>query len=429
MPSKRSMILSLFGFLGGLSLQIIAVLIAIALVLVVLVLAYLLRGWGRTKLAPLVDWQQTSSAAWAEWRVTSALAHMDSAAPAISDSERRRLVDTVKTWRVHAPWAVSWTLVKLAFLLVLLFNISRMINSFTCAMENRDAPSSSRPDCSAEATGPLHAVWNPKTQLIEQAWKEAKPVVTEPLNDFGHTVTVVAVAALLVFIGMIVCTLVVILGQLFASRPIRRTQAPEVSGDLGGPVRQVDCWRLVLAVLATCADVGRAHQKLKSDGDAPRVSLERVEHVVYSAWRTRRGKVRSSQRGEYTEHAAHVVGALRAMASRQDRDPDLGKVLEDTTVMLLKISDRYARARILALLDPEDLEGVEPVKRREWLRIMFVAVTVIGVVSAAIAWKWPEAAVVPLLSVVALLAGSIAYKGRVRGAELLSLLRGQGPSA
>lgn len=427
MPSKRSLILSLFGFLGGLSLQIIAVLIATALVLVVLVLAYLLRGWVRTKLAPLDDWQQASSAGWAEWRVASALAHMDSAAPVIPDGERRRLVDAVKTWRVYAPWAVSWTLVKLTCLLVLLFNIRTMINSFTCAMENRDSPSS-RPNCSAEATGPLHAVWDPKTQLVEQAWNKAKPVITEPLN-LEYTVTVVAVAALLVFIGMIVCTLVVILGQLFASRRTRRTQEPEVSRGLGGPARQVDCWRLVLAVLTTCADVCRAHQKLKSNGDAPRVSLQRVEHVVYTAWRTRRGKVRSSQRGEYTEHAAHVVGALRAMASRQDRDPDLGKVLEDTTVMLLKISDRYSRARILALLDPEDLEGVEPVMRREWLRIMFVAVTVIGVVSGAVAWKWPEAAVVPLLSVVALLAGSIAYKGRVRGAELLSILRGQGPSA
>lgn len=186
-------------------------------------------------------------------------------------------------------------------------------------------------------------------------------------------------------------------------------------------------WQPVVVLLAVCRSVGLAYNQLESRHvlHAPRVSLKTAERVVWSAWRTRHGRIRRARRGELKRHAAVVVGAVRAMEARQDSEADTSRVLEDTAVMLLKIAQRYAEGRTLALLDAEELQNVTPAQSREWMRLISLGLIVTGTVTGALIAGLPDAAATPLIGVISLLAWSILYGGRMVGSDLVDVMRGQ----
>ncbi len=172
------------------------------------------------------------------------------------------------------------------------------------------------------------------------------------------------------------------------------------------------CWPVVVLVL-TAVECGRARKKwqeARPGEDGPRVSLGTVERVLWRAPRTRRGQARDHQERKTKAHIARVVGALRAVEARQDMHPK--EALEDLTVMLLTIAERYAEGRVGELLDEEQIGDATPVVHREHLRQAGVGVTVALVMVGASLVGVPEGALTALLPVVVLALVVLVYRDR-----------------
>ncbi|MFB6810560.1 hypothetical protein [Streptomyces sp. NPDC056387] len=174
----------------------------------------------------------------------------------------------------------------------------------------------------------------------------------------------------------------------------------------------------LFTVAAQCATVLRRWEETQPDCEIPRVSMQPVEQVIWRAHRTRRARARRHNERQFKAHAALVVGALRKAEARQDSDP--GQALEDLIVMLLTIAERYAEGRIDDLLDADQLVGVAPAAPRERLRMIAVGGLVVLVMAAAAILGLPEAALVPLLPLVALLVAVIFNRHRVPNAGQLT---------
>ncbi|MGW1622268.1 hypothetical protein [Streptomyces sp. NPDC002172] len=180
------------------------------------------------------------------------------------------------------------------------------------------------------------------------------------------------------------------------------------------------CWPVValLTVAAQCATVLRRWEETQPDCKIPRVSMEPVEQVIWKAHRTRRARARRHNERQFKAHAALVVGALRRAEARQDSEP--GRALEDLIVMLLTIAERYGEGRIGDLLDAEQLADVEPAAPRERLRMVVVGLAVVLIMTCAAALGLPEAALVPLLPVVAVFVAVAFNRGRMPTAAQLT---------
>ncbi|MEU0036131.1 hypothetical protein [Streptomyces sp. NPDC006333] len=173
------------------------------------------------------------------------------------------------------------------------------------------------------------------------------------------------------------------------------------------------CWPVValLTVAAQCATVLRRWEETQPDCQIPRVSVEPVEPAIWRAHRTRRARARRYNERQFKAHAALVVGALRQAEARQDSKP--GPALEDLTVMLLTIAERYAEGRIDDLLDADHLAGVTPAAPRERLRGIVVGLTVVLVMAGAAFLGLPDAALIPLLPVVVIFVAVVVNRGRM----------------
>ncbi|MEU2322799.1 hypothetical protein [Streptomyces althioticus] len=173
------------------------------------------------------------------------------------------------------------------------------------------------------------------------------------------------------------------------------------------------CWPVValLTVAAQCATVLRRWEETQPDCQIPRVSVQPVERVIWRAHRTRRARARRHNERQFKAHAALVVGALRRAEARQDSKP--GPALEDLTVMLLTIAERYAEGRVDDLLDADQLAGVTPAAPRERLRAVVVGLTVVLVMAGAAVLGLPDAALIPLLPVVVLFVAVVVNRGRM----------------
>ncbi|MFG3350183.1 hypothetical protein ACGF1Z_34635 [Streptomyces sp. NPDC048018] len=180
------------------------------------------------------------------------------------------------------------------------------------------------------------------------------------------------------------------------------------------------CWPVValLTVAAQCAAVLRRWEETQPDCQIPRVSVQPVERVIWRAHRTRRARARRHNERQFKAHAALVVGALRQAEARQDSKP--GPALEDLTVMLLTIAERYAEGRIDDLLDADHLAGVTPAAPRERLRGIVVGLTVVLVMAGAAVLGLPDAALIPLLPVVAIFVAVVVNRGRMPTAGQLT---------
>ncbi|MEU1790303.1 hypothetical protein ABZ553_31440 [Streptomyces sparsogenes] len=180
------------------------------------------------------------------------------------------------------------------------------------------------------------------------------------------------------------------------------------------------CWPVValLTVAAQCAAVLRRWEETQPDCQIPRVSVQPVERVIWRAHRTRRARARRHNERQFKAHAALVVGALRQAEARQDSKA--GPALEDLTVMLLTIAERYAEGRIDDLLDADHLAGVTPAAPRERLRGIVVGLTVVLVMAGAAFLGLPDAALIPLLPVVVIFVAVVVNRGRMPTAGQLT---------
>ncbi|WP_257581641.1 hypothetical protein [Streptomyces sp. TLI_146] len=180
------------------------------------------------------------------------------------------------------------------------------------------------------------------------------------------------------------------------------------------------CWPVValLTVAAQCASVLRRWEETQPDCQIPRVSVQPVERAIWRAHRTRRARARRHNERQFKAHAALVVGALRQAEAQQDSKP--GPALEDLTVMLLTIAERYAEGRIDNLLDADHLTGVTPAAPRERLRGIVVGLTVVLVMAGAAFLGLPDAALIPLLPVVAIFVAVVVNRGRIPTAGQLT---------
>ncbi|MFI8491223.1 hypothetical protein [Streptomyces rubrogriseus] len=173
------------------------------------------------------------------------------------------------------------------------------------------------------------------------------------------------------------------------------------------------CWPVValLTVAAQCATVLRRWEETQPDCQIPRVSVQPVERAIWRAHRTRRARARRHNERQFKAHAALVVGALRRAEAQQDSNP--GRALEDLTVMLLTIAERYAEGRVDDLLDADQLAGVTPAAPRERLRGVVVGLTVVLVMAGAAFLGLPDAALIPLLPVVVIFVAVVVNRGRM----------------
>ncbi|MGQ4353100.1 hypothetical protein [Streptomyces drozdowiczii] len=173
------------------------------------------------------------------------------------------------------------------------------------------------------------------------------------------------------------------------------------------------CWPVValLTVAAQCATVLRRWEETQPDCQVPRVSVQPVERAIWRAHRTRRARARRHNERQFKAHAALVVGALRQAEAHQDSKP--GDALEDLTVMLLTIAERYAEGRIDELLDADDLAGVTPAVPRERLRGLVVGLAVVTVMAGAGFLGLPDAALIPLLPLVVIFLVAVVNRGRI----------------
>ncbi|WP_107426885.1 hypothetical protein [Streptomyces sp. CB02460] len=355
--------------------------------------------------------------------------------PGVTTVAWTRVVRAVYLWCAATPAALAVHLVKLCWLVVVLLNVGtlavglRYMTVHPSSSELPDPPFCLRADRISGSSGPstdadecldavnlLVRVWQNGPHWVREA---VGPVVADPSADPLETAKTLSVVVLLVMLASVVRAAWPLLHHA------RGVDAPAAVGWRSSAAR----WQPVVVLLAVCGSVGLAYERVSPyDLHTPRVSLKAAERAVWTAWRVRHGRVHWERRGELKKHAAQVVGALRAMEARQDREAVTGKVFEETAAMLLKIAARYAQGRTLALLDPEDLEGVTPAVSREWVRLVAFGTVVIGTVTGALAAGMPPEAATPLIGAVSLVAWGALYGGRLAGTELVDVMRGQSRS-
>lgn len=191
-------------------------------------------------------------------------------------------------------------------------------------------------------------------------------------------------------------------------------------------VRAARRYALVMEIVDAIAACGRAQA---AGGERQAAALRHVakklgavNRGLRTAYRLRSSVPRFSHRRKaLDEHARQVIAALRSKEARLDVDPRAA--LPQLAAMLLTIAERYCQARVGALLDETDLEGVQPGPDREWLRIAVAAVLCAGTVVGIAALGLPDAAepIVMLCACLAII--SLVWNRRVRRAfDLLGIV-------
>ncbi|MFE6894777.1 hypothetical protein [Streptomyces sp. NPDC057694] len=375
----------------------------------------------------------------------------------------RHVRAALRAWHQAAPLAAAAYLAKVFLLLQILLNLGRLVDAATRWASHVWA-------ASAKALVPWWApgggLWGPTRQVAvgtaqppvdveivatlrvsgEAIWSKATqylPALAAP-EERSNEATI-AVSGLVLLLALILAFRAV--RKILGRRPGPVTQGGGHKRSPGFIDRFPRGWWLrsllslrpgaasrvrPVAVLVDCvARVGAARRYYQTDSpprrvlDTPRVDLSEVESVVWSAWKIRHRPMRGTQRREYRKHAAHVVGAIRQLETRQDLKGDTGQVFEDMTRLLVKIADRYAEGSTLSLLDPEDLDGIDPVVNREWVRLIVLGVVMAGAAIAAGLSDLSAAGSTQIVAVVGAVAWALLYRDRLMPGDVLDVLRGQ----
>ncbi|MFD8387116.1 hypothetical protein ACFV2X_53025 [Streptomyces sp. NPDC059679] len=195
-------------------------------------------------------------------------------------------------------------------------------------------------------------------------------------------------------------------------------------------------WLLVArryALVMQCADVIHACANARRTGGERKALMLRkvskrlkvVLRNVAGAHRSRGSVPRLSYRRKpLKQHARHVSAALRALETNLDTNSD--DALRDIADTLLTISDRYCHARLGALLEEAQLEGVDPLPDRDLLRWIAALVLAAGSVTGlALTGAVPEAAEPFVYPLTVLAALTVAFRRNVqRAIEVLGAITG-----
>jgi hypothetical protein len=280
--------------------------------------------------------------------------------------------------------------------------------------------------------------------IAEWVWHKAAPYLSALADPADNPVKAVTSAAACVFAAAFLLALRALFG-LFGFRRGQTPQEQQHAPRFGNPVRRWGSVRLLLSlrvgsargtrpvvVLVNClAQVGAARQYYRAATDnhwvlaAPRVNLSAAERVVWSAARTRHTWIDAASRRQHRRHAGEVVGALRAVQARQHNEEDAGRVFDDMSQLLTKIAERYARGRTLALLDPEDTNGVEAAVNRDWLRLLVLGTVMTGAAVGAGLSEISTAGSTQIVAVVGAVAWVLLYQDRLSPSDVLDVMRGQ----
>ncbi|NEW77340.1 hypothetical protein [Streptomyces rhizosphaericus] len=187
-------------------------------------------------------------------------------------------------------------------------------------------------------------------------------------------------------------------------------------------------YALVMEIVDAIAACSRAYA---AGGERQATALRHVSKKLGAVTRGLRTgyRLRSSvprfshRRKALDKHARQVVAALRSKEARLDVDPRAA--LPQLADMLLTIAERYCQARVGALLDETDLEGVPPGPDREWLRIAVAAVLCAGAVVGIAELGLADGAEPIVMLCACLVIISVVWNRRVRRAfDLLGIVLG-----
>ncbi|WP_405850336.1 hypothetical protein OG571_45880 (plasmid) [Streptomyces sp. NBC_01369] len=399
-------------------------------------------AWGWT-LGLVVCWYRSWVSVQALRRLLHALRHLP--APVRGDfggPEMTEVKKAVRQWCNAAPWAALGFVVKawvLAWAVVnagIFVHFARELWERAQNPELGGGPSRWAQDQMDEAypgqiaLDPLGALlrWvSGAGEWLADTGKEVWTIAVHPGDRPTATATVAVALLLVVRLAAMVFSAVPVFIRLSDAQKTRSTQGPQSQPTFTQPVKEVQRWRPLVVVLAATGTVGQAYRQWARHEtlQAPRVSLKSVERVVWSAWRTRHGRVRHERRRELRAHAARVVGAVRAAEARQDTDADTGAAFEAMARMLLTIAERYAEGRTGCLLDAEDMAGAEEAMNREWVRLVVLGVLVVGAVAGGAALDLPGEAIASLAGFAALVASGALYGTRMPITDVIDVMRGQ----
>ncbi|MGW8375454.1 hypothetical protein [Streptomyces sp. ODS28] len=386
----------------------------------------------------------------ARLHIRHAVLHLETLVPGVPTRSWSGMVTAVTRWCRYAELTAIWHAVVMGFFAWCLFQIGEVGTVIRYAMnhppgsnpqagpgcwmaEHPDATSTEQ--CRTDELDPLAALWRAIRDLVEwmrdTAVPSASSAVTKPLGDPAGTLTILAVAALVLTLLSALRAALPTFQSLNkspqnANNPANQWNYRAAPRSRDKPLEERQ-WRPVVELLSVCGTVGTEYKRQESRRplECPDITLKAAERVVWTAWRARHGRVRRERRRQLKQHAAQVVGALRAMEDRQYSSADPRKTLEDTAAMLLKIAQRYAEGRTLALLDPADLEDIEEAVNREWMRATAMGVGVTVIATGFLVSDLPEPAATPLIGTLSLLLWMALYGGRIKDSSLIDIMRGQ----
>jgi hypothetical protein len=230
-------------------------------------------------------------------------------------------------------------------------------------------------------------------------------------------------------IDVLLGCMVVFSAALIASRPFFASLRGDVTAHRASVLRLERRHRCTVALLVWAAACGNA---LTATGWERQSRIEQaklmlfVEYEIRRAWRTTRAYrplPTRQQRRELKSHAGQVISALRAAAARIDASPDDG--LRALGEMLLSIAKRCAEGRVGALLDDDQLQGHEPIRDYEGVRVVTVALFIAAITVGVSLLHLSSSATTGLTSTAGLITIAVVYRRAARrGMETLGFLFG-----
>ncbi|MFJ6705747.1 MULTISPECIES: hypothetical protein [unclassified Streptomyces] len=122
-------------------------------------------------------------------------------------------------------------------------------------------------------------------------------------------------------------------------------------------------------------------------------------------------------------HQRIVIAALEKIEKDLDRAPS--ESLKAVVVCILEIAENYSRGLYGALLAPDKLEGIEPGRDWEPLRLVLAATLIAGTAIAVSFFDMPDPAITALMGATGLISITLFYGRGARSAlDVVDIVRG-----
>ncbi|MER6919554.1 hypothetical protein [Streptomyces spiralis] len=142
--------------------------------------------------------------------------------------------------------------------------------------------------------------------------------------------------------------------------------------------------------------------------------LKAVKRQVASSHQAAGVPVFSSRARRLREHQNLVVAAIQRAETQLDVAPIAS--LTSLSTLLMKIADGYTRGQRGALLPPEDLQDLQPVRDWEPVRMVITALFIAGAAVAIAVLNLPDSATTALVGASGVLGASLVYGRGARSA-------------